>query len=280
MHRYLGIDFSGDQRQWNPNVRRSNVWIATIETKRDLMSLVNLQRVQQLPGHGRPFARLADLLKNENYAAAGIDAPFSIPWWFFGTVFENYAGLLATVNQLPLPSNRDFPTGQDFVASISNASQFQYSKPLRVTECYWRGKGVNVRSSLWIGARPGAPFASACIKLISEANRSAWPWIIPPNSPLLVEAFPAAQLSHWGLPSQGYNTASGKANRRTIVSDLINNRGLQLNATYLGIIKENADALDAVLCSYGARAVVTDQLAAKIPPFDVWKQEGWIAIHN
>ena len=55
MRRYLVIDFSGDQGQWKPNVRKSNVWIATIEKKGDIMGLIKLQRVQQLPGYGRRY---------------------------------------------------------------------------------------------------------------------------------------------------------------------------------------------------------------------------------
>jgi len=279
-HRYLGIDFSGDQRQWNPNVQSSNVWIATIEAKGEVMNLADLQRVQQLPGPNRPFARLAAWLADGHFAAAAIDAPFSIPWWFFGQRFVDHPGLLATVNGLPLCPAQDFPTGREFIAAVATGAEFQYSKPLRVTECYWGGRGVNIRSTVWAGARPGAAFASACIKLLAQVNRPVWPWAGLEDSSLVVEAFPAAQLSHWGLPCGEYNRPSGQANRDAIVSDLTNNRGLQLGGAELATIKGNADALDAVLCSYAARAVVTDQLGVDIPPFDAWQREGWIAIHT
>lgn len=55
--KFVGIDFSGDQRQWNPTARASNVWIAVLEEQGANRTLVSLQRVQQLPGQGRPFAR-------------------------------------------------------------------------------------------------------------------------------------------------------------------------------------------------------------------------------
>lgn len=276
---YVGIDFSGDQAQWNPNVQASNIWIAEVQEHGASVNLVNLQRVQQLPGQGRPFARLSTWLANGNFSAAAIDAPFSIPWWFFGQGFADHPGLLKVVNNLPLMNAQDFPTGNAFIASAAAGIPFHFSKPLRVTDCYWRGRGVNIRSTVWAGPRPGAPFTSACIKLLANVNRPVWPWAGPEKFPL-VEAFPAAQLRHWGLPFARYNGLAGQANRAAIVLDLTTNRGLQANNALLGTLQADADALDAVLCSYAARAVVQNQLGIALPPFDAWQGEGWIAIHN
>jgi hypothetical protein len=97
---------------------------------------------------------------------------------------------------------------------------------------------------------------------------------------VLVEAFPAAQLKHWGLPFSQYNGPGGQANRDVIVADLTANRGFQVGGADLEIMHKNADALDAVLCSYAARAVIQDQLEAEIPPFNAWHTEGWIAVHD
>jgi hypothetical protein len=278
--KYVGIDFSGDRTQWNPNVQASNIWIATIEERGATRTLANLQRVQQLPGGARPFARLAAWLANGNFSAAAIDAPFSIPWWFFGQGFADHLGLLAVVNNLPLIATRDFPTGNAFVASIGAGIPFCFSKPLRVTESYWRGRRVEVRSTVWAGERrPGAPFASACIKLLATVNRPVWPWAGPTTIPL-VEAFPAAQLLHWGLPFAQYNGPARQADRAAIVADLTANRGLQVNDALLATMQADADALDAVLCCYAARAVVQDQLGVLLPSFDAWRLEGWIAIHD
>lgn len=276
---YVGIDFSGDQTQWNPNVQASNIWIAEVEEHGATVNLLNLERVQQLPGQGRPFARLATWLANGKFSAAAIDAPFSIPWWFFAQGFVDHPGLLAVVNNLPLMNAQDFPTCNAFIASVAAGIPFQFSKPLRVTEGYWPGRGVNTRSTVWRGPRSGAPFASACIKLLANVNRPAWPWAGPEKSPL-VEAFPAAQLRHWGLPFEQYNGPAGQANRAAITLDLTTNRGLNVNNVLLATIQADADALDAVLCSYAARAVVQNQLGVALPPFDSWQREGWIAIHN
>jgi hypothetical protein len=276
--KYIGIDFSGDQTQWNPNVQASNIWIAVLEEQGANRTLASLQRVQQLPGQGRPFARLAAWLANGGFAAAAIDAPFSIPWWFFGQGLPDHSGLLAAVNGLALNPAMDFPTGNAFIACVAARIPFPFTKPLRVTECYWRGRAVNTRSTVWAGARPGAPFASACIKLLANASRPLWPWAGLDNKPL-IEAFPAAQLRHWGLPFAQYNGPAGQANRAAIVADLLANRGLQLaNALRITILGD-ADALDAVLSCYAARAVLQNQIGVPLPPFDAWRLEGWIAVH-
>ena len=48
--KYVGIDFSGNQTQWNPNALASNVWIAVVEDHGPYHTLTSIQRVQQLPG--------------------------------------------------------------------------------------------------------------------------------------------------------------------------------------------------------------------------------------
>src|SRR5207244_11764292 len=119
-------------------------------------------------------------------------------------------------------------TGNAFIACVAAGIPFPFTKPLRVTECYWRGRAVNIRSTVWAGARPGAPFASACIKLLANAHRPVWPWA-GAETPPLIEAFPAGQLRHWGLPFAQYNGIAGQPNRAAIVADLTANRGLQVN---------------------------------------------------
>jgi len=211
MPRYIGIDFSGNQAQWQPNRVDGNVWIATLEADRDVVKLLDLHRVQDLPGDERPFQRLVALLRNENLAAAAIDAPFSIPWWLFGEQFADHEALLTAIDALPLHGVQDFPNGHALVACVRENIQFEFSKPLRVTEHYWTGRRVNVRSTVWQGPRPGAPFASACIKLLARAQRPIWPWDdAQDGTAMVMEAFPAAQLRHWELPCAGYNGPLGQ----------------------------------------------------------------------
>jgi uncharacterized protein DUF429 len=276
--KYLGVDFSGNQQMWNANVRGSNVWVAEVEDHGADLNLVRLQRVQQLPGPGNPFARLVSHLSNGHFTAAAIDAPFSIPYWFFGQQFADHPTLLNVINGLAL-NNRDFPTANAFIASVAAAIPFEFTKPLRVTESYWRGRRVNVRSTVSGGNRSGAPFASACIELLANVNCAIWPWD-QRKANTLVEAFPAAQLRQWELPYEQYAGQGGEAetNRLTIATYLVD-QGLKLDDEARNTIRINADALDAILCSYAARAVVQNQLATGLPPFGVWQFEGWVAVH-
>lgn len=282
-HIYLGIDFSGNKRKWGPNVKESNIWLAKIESVGEVMNLISLQRVQQLRGPNRPFARLVALLSDAHYTAAAIDAPFSIPDLFFGQQFIDHSRLISMVHGLQLRDGHDFPQGPAFVVSVGAGAPFQNSKPLRVTESYWRSRGVNIRSTVWPGVRHGAPFTSACIKLLAQANRPIWPWANRHHGSFVVEAFPAAQLKRWGLPFQGYNGPANLAQtkRDAIVSDLTNNQGLKVGGVdFRTTIRQNAGALDSVLCSYAARAVHLDLLGTALPPRYVWYREGWIAIHK
>jgi hypothetical protein len=180
---------------------------------------------------------------------------------------------------LRLNPARDFPTGDAFRKRVKAGIPFQFSKPHRVTESYWRGRKVNTRSPVWAGGgRPGAPFASACIKLLANVAGPVWPWDGLAKNPL-IEAYPAAQLCHWGLPFARYNGPAGQVNRRAIVRDLEANRGLQLAKADRTTILGDADALDAVLSCYAARAVLHNQLGVPLPPFEAWRLEGWIAVH-
>jgi len=279
--KYIGIDFSGNQSSWNPTNQESNIWIANSTENNNQLTLMALQRVQMLDGDARPFARLAALLREGAYSAAAIDAPFSIPWWFFFEGIESHAALLAEVDNFELNHNQDFPPGRSFREIFAQRIPFDFSKPLRVTENYWRGRKVETRSPVWTGARPGAPFASACIKLLAQSTVPIWPFVEPkPNTPILIEAFPAAQLKHWGLPFKNYNGANGEINRQIIANYLINNLGLIMSPENNIIITQNADALDAVICLYAAKAVIGGHLGRTLPPFDVYRLEGWIAVHN
>ena len=64
---------------WRPSVRRSNVWVSTAQVHEELMEVVELRPVQDLPGGSHPFQRLVTLLVRGEYCAAGIDAPFALP---------------------------------------------------------------------------------------------------------------------------------------------------------------------------------------------------------
>jgi hypothetical protein len=99
---------------------------------------------------------------------------------------------------------------------------------------------------------------AACLTLLHEAGRPIWPWCSAESTGLLVEAYPAAQLHHWGLPHQGYGKPVQRAVRRRIVEYVAKDISIEKNRATL---EEDPDALDAVLCAFAAIAVTNNCLA-------------------
>ena len=116
---------------------------------------------------------------------------------------------------------------------------------------------------------------ASCLYLLRKTECPIWPWstCVPG---LLAEAFPAAQLKHWNLPFQRYNDPDevGAANRKMIVS-FLEDRRLEIGE-FKPLLLSSADALDAVLCAFAAKAASNGQLATKAEANDA---EGEIAVH-
>lgn len=270
----LGIDFSGSAEQWRPRAGAAAVWIARVAHGKT-PALLDLRRVQDLPGDAPPFQRLVALLRAGDFAVAGIDAPLAPPdGWFAGT----RAALLDAVRALPR-GTRPFATGAQLLALLAPALGPRGRHVHRQTEQLWRRQRVNVRSVLWNGPRGGAAFAAACFTLQAECGLAAWPWTRT-GAPLLAETFPAAQLRAWDLPWFGYNgaTAAARRQRATIVAALADRRKLAFTPSQRRSLRASADALDSVLCALAARAVMTGELAH--PPAAAAMREGWIAVHR
>lgn len=263
--RFLGIDFSGGAPPWARVCARPTVWIAALEGFR----LAELVPVQKLPGNAGPFDNLAALLREGRYRAAAIDAPFCLPEAHMPP--GGHAQLLKDIAQLPAADDRPFPRGAALLSYATSHAPLATAKPTRLTE---REHGAT-RSSLWNGARPGAPFAAACLTLLARANRPVWPWKDAPG--MLVETYPAAQLRSWRLPSSNYSNDEAKPVRQKIVTHLEEKRHLQIDAAQRKQLHASADALDAVLAAYGARAAANRTLRFDKP--HNWKTEGAIAVH-
>jgi hypothetical protein len=260
-----------------PRQNQSNVWIAEVVQEVDNhLGLQSVSRVQSLPGQGSPFARLANLLSQGDFDASAIDAPFSVPSQFVPAA--GHGILLQTVAAANMGGVRSFPLATTFVNAVTGQiPPLTPAKPLRETEIYWQKQGVNIRSTLWAGVRGGAPMTSACLTLLHRANCALWPWTAAGAPSLLIEAFPAGQLRHWRLPHQKYNGPSLEAQqvRQAILANLQDRIDLrQFQATLLG----DADALDAVLCTFAAIAVTSGHLG--VAPGNLAAAEGWIAVHD
>lgn len=287
MDHYLGVDFSGSPAMWTAGCRRTNVWIATVAEGPDGgLALTELRPAQDLPGEGPPFARLVARLAGGDFTAAGIDAPLSIP----AAVLPpgGRGALPALVAGLPRPDGRPFPTGAALLRAVWPDAPPRGAKRFRATEERWRGRGLNVRSTLWDGPRGGAGFTAAALALVGAVGRLPW----PPSSEeptagaaagargLLVEAYPAGQLAAWGLPFQRYGgrDAVDVARRVELVAALA--RRLHLPEEARRRMAAAADPLDAVLCAFGAQAAALGGTALFEPPDPAAApQEGWIAVH-
>lgn len=274
--RWLGIDFSGDAGQWGPR-RAGNVWVATLERGSEpgpagpgtRPILADLRRVQQLPGEGTPFDRLAARLAAGDFRAAGIDAPCGLPAAWAG---PSHPELLALALGLPRGA-RPFPRGADLVRAVTGGLPPQPRKPLRESERRWVARGVTVRSTLWVTPRGGAPMTAACLVLLGRAARPVWPFSLAAPG-CLAEAFPAAQLRQWALPHRKYAGDEGAARRRVIEAALAPRVEL---GPFAAAVRASADALDAVLAAFGAMALTDGVLAD--PPGAKAGTEGWIAVH-
>jgi hypothetical protein len=264
--RFLGIDFSGGSGPWKTVCAKPSVWIATLEAFR----LTELQPVQRLPGGEEPFERLVSLLKEGRFRAAAIDAPFSLPEAHLPP--GGHAQLLTDVGAMKPADDRPFPRGVALVAYASSHAPISSAKPWRSTE---RQCGALARSTLWNGARPGAPFTAACLTLLSRAQRPIWPWKDAPG--MLVEAFPAAQLRAWDLPNAGYGLPEEKPMRARIIAALEERQHLAIEPAFRKMMLASPDALDAVIAAFAGRAAANRRLRHDRPAS--WKLEGAIAVH-
>lgn len=232
--------------------------------------------VQQLPGTSTPYEKLAELLANKRFAAAVIDAPFSIPQRHVPT--GGWLDLLKKVDALDLVGNAPFPRGAALIQLAKSIAELEQLKPLRLTEKYWCDRKVNVRSTLWWKPRGGAPFAAACMKLLAMAKfPPCWPWANAEQG-LIAEAFPAAQLQSWKLPYQKYDGSGGLEVRRQIISGLESQSRITFGS-FRSAAEDCADALDAVIASFAALATHRGQATYPVVDRSTVLLEGWIAIH-
>lgn len=259
---------------WRAGCGRSNVWIAEVESGAALPTLVSLRRVQELEGDGAPFEGFVRYLRETDFAVAAIDAPFSVPADYLPD--GGHAQLLKLIGEAECSDGRPFPSAQEFVARVLNGRTLATKKPLRRTELHWQHLGVSVRSTLWAGPRPGAAMTAACLKLLYEVGRPLWPWTQGVRG-LIAEAFPAAQLRCWNLPHQGYSRRreADAATRCAIVAAISDRIDL---GGFRPMLEQFADALDAVICAFGAIGVANGKTL--LHATEKIKSEGVIAVNT
>lgn len=271
MSTFIGVDFSGGARPWRRSVTHPTVWLAIVQDGGDGLRLIELMPVQSLQGNEMPFDRLVKLLAAGDFEAAAIDAPFSLPSAHMPP--GGHPELLRRVAALRDGPDRPFPLGKSIIELGEAVAAKDRCKPLRQTEKDWASRGVNTRLTMWYKPRGGAPFAAACLRLLERSGRPCWPWAtFQPG--ILVEAFPAAQLRHWGLPHQGYSGPRSAKVRAKILASLKRNKRLRVSACHEQIIVENTDALDAVIAVFAGIAVAKRAIVG----FRVPCADGFIAV--
>ncbi|WP_439543844.1 DUF429 domain-containing protein [Hyphomicrobium sp.] len=267
MGRFVGIDFSGGAAPWRSRVSRPTVWVAVTDGR----SLLELRPVHELEGEGLPYHRLARLLEAADFDAAAIDAPFCLPVKHLPP--GGFAALLREVALISNGDDRPFPRGAEILALGERYAPKDRAKPkpLRATEAYWASRGVNTRSTMWNGPRGGAPFAAACLRMIGLTGRPCWPWNAATRG-VLVEAFPAAQLRHWGMAHTRYGAKAAVAERAALVEQIRNK--IEISIPYADKMIQSPDALDAVVASFAAFAVGNGTVGA----FEAAHADGVIAV--
>jgi hypothetical protein len=179
-HRSLcvGIDFSGNDRMWSTGCGNSNVWIAEVERSSPRPILVSLKRVQQLSGDGPPFDRLIQYLRETDFDAGAIDAPFSVPAEYLQP--RTHSELLELIGKAKPIDARPFACAQEFVDLVLGERTTATKKPLRRTEEYWQAGNKRALYLLGRSARrgsddrgvPEAPVRSWSSYLAVEEERS------------------------------------------------------------------------------------------------------------
>ena len=271
----FGIDFSGNADKWTSGCTRSNVWLAEGRQCGPGVRVERLVRVQNLEGSAHPFDKLSDHIARST-AVVAIDAPFSIP----ASCFDGDAkALWRRVAGLP-KDGRPFVKGAQLIAMVAPSLDPRGKKILRETEVAWQKRGINVRSTLWSKPRGGAPFAAAVMTLLARHEGAVWPFSsLQQSGPTLVEAFPAAQLNHWGIPFTKYGKeGQDHAPTRITIVDQLQGRGLILDPQQRRECVEYPDALDAAICLFAARAIAANRLYDALP--EIAEVEGFIAVHE
>jgi predicted nuclease with RNAse H fold len=94
-----------------------------------------------------------------------------------------------------------------------------------------------------------------------------------------VEVYPAAALKTWGLPHQGYKRPEQENVRAQIFRALSDGLRLRPSAEHAALLRDRADALDALVAALVARAVGLGRTT--LPPAalaEIAAREGWIHV--
>lgn len=95
----------------------------------------------------------------------------------------------------------------------------------------------------------------------------------------VVEVYPSASLSVWGLPHRGYKGAKNRSSLTELVAGLLRQCPWLDLAAFRELIEHADDAFDAVIAALSARAVALNRATTPTPDqLETAQREGWIAL--
>lgn len=186
----------------------------------------------------------------------GIDIPFGWPDAFVRALASSHAG-----------------AGWPDVAP----AVLCYRETDRHLEAQLQAQGIRRRPLSVASDRIAIPAMRAARLLTKLADRGVP--VDRAGSGRLCEAYPAAALAVWGLPSRGYKDARNAGARARLVTGLRERTHgwLRFDGPADSACRESDHALDALVAALVARAAAKGLCAAPPPALaDVASREGWI----
>lgn len=103
--------------------------------------------------------------------------------------------------------------------------------------------------------------------------------LLPTSSPECFEVYPAAALKQWDLPYQSYKRPEQGAARAAILSAIVRPLELAPSGAQTALLRDRADALDALVAAIVTRAVALGRTTPPPPELaEVAAREGWIHV--
>ena len=204
---------------------------------------------------------LVELMAAPGVGRVGIDAPLGWPDAFVEAIVAHHHGRIwPAVDQNPDDHRRTLRLRRTDTEVASQTGRH----PMSVSA-----------DRIAVAAMRGARLQALLIDVTGEpdvVDRSG-------VTGLVAETYPAAALTVWDLPSNGYKGAGGRLVRAEILDGLVKRSGLAVAQDAATAMVATDHVLDAFVCALVARAVLDG--ATTPPPTDDWeaaRREGWIHV--
>ncbi len=183
----------------------------------------------------------------------------------------------------------DAPFGwpDDFVAAITDHHRGGHPEVpvdtedlrLRATDLWvWQHHG---RRPLSVSTDLIGVTALRCVRIQRMVADATGRSVDRTGTGLLVETYPAAALTTWGLPASGYKRSSPRAGSLLprLAAEMISRFGIEMSPEHAALAASNDDAFDAIVCAIVARLVIAGETTLPPAPLAAAAaREGWIHV--